>query len=143
MRKVALPLLVLLAVAAMPPVQAQEKPKADLAAVLVYPTAPDGSIMDWLSISPLYYNISFLGDSMSADALAVNGQTELTSRPRAGDQVQGQRWHKMHWSGCVQGPTVCELFQTSGGYFEYGLTPCLAYVYSPVDRPNAVLSGMR
>ena len=113
----------------------------DLDDVLVYPTMEEGSIMHWLCISPLRYDVIFLGDSMNADGLEDNGQSELTVRPRAGDQVQKQRWQKMHFSGSVVGPSMCELFNVSGGYFEYGLTYACAYVYSPVDRPNAVVSG--
>ncbi|MBI2194979.1 MAG: tetratricopeptide repeat protein [Planctomycetes bacterium] len=109
--------------------------------VIVYPTVEDGSIMHWLAVSPLLYNVSDLGDSMSADVLAGGGQTELTVKPRAGERVQGQAWHKMHFTGAVQGPTLCELFNVAGRYFDYAITCCAAYVYSPVERPNAIFAG--
>ena len=109
--------------------------------VVVYSAAEDGSLMHWLGISPLLYNISYLGDSMSADVLAGKGQTEKTVRPRAGDQVQGHAWHKMHFAGAVQGPSMCELFQVAGRGFNYAITCCYAYVYSPVARPKAVFAG--
>ena len=109
--------------------------------VVVYSTAEDGSLMHWLGISPLLYNISYLGDSMSADVLAGEGKTQKTVRPRAGDQVQGHTWHKMHFTGAVQGPSMCELFQVAGRGFNYAITCCYAYVYSPVARPKAVFAG--
>ena len=109
--------------------------------VLIYPPMEEGSVMHWLGVSPLCYDIAYLGDSMSADVLKTDGQTELTVRPRAGDRVQGQTWHKMHFTGAVQGPSMCELFNVSGRYFDYAITCCFAYVYSPVDRPNAVFAG--
>jgi len=116
-------------------------PAEGLKDVLVYPAREDGSLMDWLGISPLSYDIAYLGDSMSADVLKADGQTELTVRPRAGDAVQGQRWHKMHFSGTVQGPTMCDLFAVAGRYFDYAITCNFVYVYSPADRPNAVFAG--
>jgi tetratricopeptide (TPR) repeat protein len=111
-----------------------------LSEVIVYPTQEDGSIMCWLAVSPLLFNVSYLGDSMSADVLAEGEQTELTVRPRAGDRSQGQVWRKMHFTGAVQGPTMCELFQVAGRYFDYAITCCVAYVYSPVARPSAVFA---
>ncbi len=115
--------------------------KEDMREVLVYPTMEDGSLMHWLAISPLNYDIAYLGDSMSADVLASDGATELTVRPREGDRVQGKVWHKMHYTGAVQGPSMCELFNVAGGYFEYAITPSLIYVYSPAEHPNAVFAG--
>jgi len=105
--------------------------------VLVYAPLEDGSIMHWLAISPLHYNVKYLGDSMSADVL--HGET--TARPRNGDRVQGPVWHKMHYSGCIQGPTVCELFNVSGDYFEYGITANVVYLYLPTAHPHAIFAG--
>lgn len=116
-------------------------PQRDLSEVLVYGTKDDGSIMHWLSISPLYYNVAYIGDSMSADTLAVDGQTELTIRPKAGDRVNGQSWKKMHYSGSVVGPSMCELFNVAGYGFDYAITNSYVYIYSPQDRPNALFSG--
>jgi hypothetical protein len=122
---------------------AADKAPADagLDEVLVFPTASDGSLMDWLAVSPLRYNIQFLGDSMSVDLLAADGKTELDVRPRAGDMVQGCRWRKMHWSGTTEGRSMCALFDTAGCYFDYAITPCFVYVYSPEERPDAVFAG--
>ncbi len=122
---------------------AAETPSApkEFDAVLVYPTLDDGSIMHWLAISPLHYDVAYLGDSMSADVLEGGGRTERTARPRAGDVLQKQRWQKAHFSGAVQGPTMCDLFNVAGGYFEYGITYCCAYLYSPVDRPGAMIAA--
>ena len=125
----------------MPVAQAGSASREAFDEVVVYPTAEDGSLMHWLAISPLLYNISYLGDSMSADVLAGEGVTEKTIRPRAGDRVQGQAWHKMHFTGAVQGPSMCELFQVAGRGFDYAITCCYAYVYSPVARPRAVFAG--
>jgi tetratricopeptide (TPR) repeat protein len=113
----------------------------DLDEVLVYSTLEDGSIMHWLAISPLRYDVAHLGDSMSADVLEDQGRSELTARPRAGDRVQKLRWQKMHFSGAVQGPTMCDLFDVSGGSFDYGITYCCVYLYSPADRPGAVIAA--
>jgi tetratricopeptide (TPR) repeat protein len=113
----------------------------DYDAVLVYPTLDDGSIMHWLAISPLRYNVAYLGDSMNSDVFAENGRSELTLRPRAGDMVQKERWQKMHFNGAVQGPTMCELFNMAGHYFEYRITYCCVYLHSPVDRPGAVIAA--
>ncbi len=122
---------------------AAETPPApkEFDAVLVYPALDDGSIMHWLAISPLHYDVAYLGDSMSADVLEGGGRTELTARPRAGDVLQKQRWQKVHFSGAVQGPTMCDLFNVSGRSFEYGITYCCAYLYSPLDRPGAVIAA--
>jgi tetratricopeptide (TPR) repeat protein len=65
----------------------------------------------------------------------------LTARPRAGDAVQNCRWHKMHWSGTTEGRSMCGLFDVAGYGFDYAITPCLVYVYSPVDHPKAIFSG--
>ena len=113
----------------------------DFDAVLVYPALEDGSIMHWLAISPLRYGVAYLGDSMSSDVFEGNGRTELTLRPRAGDAFQKQMWQKMHFSGAVQGPTMCDLTNVSGGYFEYGITYCCVYLYSPVDHAGATIAA--
>ena len=120
---------------------AAEAPKEGLSEVLVYPTREDGSIMHWLAVSPLAYNAAFIGDSMSYDVFKRDGQTELTIRPRAGDRSQGQSWHKMHYTGTTEGPTMCGLFAVAGRGFDYAITPSCVYVYSPQDRPNAVFAG--
>ncbi len=56
---------------------AAETPPApkEFDAVLVYPALDDGSIMHWLAISPLHYDVAYLGDSMSADVLEGGGRT--------------------------------------------------------------------
>ena len=115
-------------------------PKPDLAEVLVYPTRDDGSIMQWLAAAPLSYDSQFIGDSMSYDVFKREGGSELTVRPRAGDLVQGHPWHKMHFNGTTEGPTMCSLFDVGGG-FDYGITVCYAYLYSPTDHPKALFSG--
>lgn len=115
--------------------------KADLAEVLVYPTQEDGSIMHWLAVSPLAYNAAYIADSMSYDVFKKDGQSELAIRPRAGDRSQGQVWHKMHYTGTTEGPTMCGLFAVAGYGFDYAITPSIVYVYSPQDRPNAVFAG--
>jgi tetratricopeptide (TPR) repeat protein len=109
--------------------------------VLVYSSMDDGSIMHWLSISPLRYDVAFLGDSMSADVLEGDGKNELTIRPRAGDMVQKRMWQKMHFNGAITGPSLCDLFNVSGGSFEYGITCSYVYLYSPVDRTNAIIAA--
>ena len=109
--------------------------------VIVYPTHEDGSLMHWLAISPLLYNVSFLGDSMSADVLESKGVNESNVLPRAGDRVQDQNWKKMHYTGTTEGPTMCGLFQVAERGFEYAITCSHAYVYSPKARPNAVFAG--
>jgi tetratricopeptide (TPR) repeat protein len=116
-------------------------PAPPLAEVLVYPTREDGSIMHWLAVSPLAYNVAFIGDSMSYDVFKRDGTTELAIRPRAGDRSQGQTWRKMHYGGTVEGPTMCALFDVAGYGFEYAITPSFVYIYSPQDRPKAVFSG--
>jgi hypothetical protein len=78
---------------------------------------------------------------MSADPLADGSANERNLRPRAGDMVQGRMWHPVHFSGAVQGPSMCELFSVSGGYFEYAITYCAAYVFSPEERPDAVVAA--
>lgn len=115
-------------------------PVAEYSEVLVYPTAEDGSIMHWLGISPLQYNVAYIGDSMSYDVFKREGLNELTVRPRSGDRVQNRVWRKMHFSGTVVGPSAVDLFNIAG-YFDYAITCCFAYIYSPVDRPNAIFSG--
>ena len=115
--------------------------RPDLAEVLVYSTQEDGSIMHWLAVSPLAYNAAYIGDSMSYDVFKKDGQSELAIRPRAGDRSQGQVWHKMHYTGTVEGPTMCGLFDVAGHGFDYAVTPSFVYVYSPQDRPNAIFAG--
>jgi TolA-binding protein len=133
--------LFVLALAASTPARAQETPPA-LSEVLVYPTKADGSIMDWLAISPLPYNAAYIGDSMSYDVFKTSGGNELTLRPRAGDVVAGQAWHKMHWTGTTEGPAMCNLFDVAGkGMWQYGITACTVYFYSPAEHPNAIFSG--
>lgn len=143
------------------PICAAEATK-DFDDVLVYPTMGEGSIMHWLSVSPLRYDVAFLGDSMSADVLEGDVKiernrlptldevsndvhsgmsNELTIRPRAGDMVQKRMWQKMQFNGAITGPSMCDLFNVSGGSFEYGITCSYIYIYSPVDRPNAILSA--
>ena len=122
---------------------AGQTPPADppLSEVLVYPTQDEGSIMHWLAVSPLAYNAAYIGDSMSYDVFRRDGQNELTLRPRAGDLSQGQAWHKMYYTGTVEGPTMCNLFQVAGRGFDYAITASIVYLYSPQDRPNALFSG--
>src|SRR5690606_34152015 len=120
--------------------RAQSTPSADADEVLVYPLLPDGSIMHWLAISPLPYNVAYIADSMSYDPFLREGQSELTIRPRVGDRVRGRTWRKMHYSGSVVGPTMCELFAVSGRGFNFALTVSVVYIYSPQDRPNAIFS---
>ena len=128
-----------------PAARAADKPAAPEAKnakeVLVYPLASEGSIMHWLGISPLKYNVAYIGDCMSYDPFRADGQNELTIRPAAGDKVQEARWKKMHYSGSITGPTMCELFQVAGHGFDFALTPSAVYIYSPEARPNAVFSG--
>lgn len=121
--------------------RAQSTPSADADEVLVYPLLPDGSIMHWLAISPLPYNVAYIADSMSYDPFLREGQSERTIRPRAGDRARGRIWRKMHYSGSVVGPTMCELFAVSGRDFNFALTVSVVYIHSPQDRPNAVFSG--
>jgi TolA-binding protein len=109
--------------------------------VIVYPTKDEGSLMHWLAISPLLYNVSYLGDSMSADVLEAEGVNETNIRPRAGDRVQGQNWKKMHYTGTTEGPTMCGLFQVAGRGFNYAITSSFAYVYSPEARPDGIFFG--
>ncbi len=118
-----------------------EKKPQNFKEVLVYPLLSDGSMMHWLAISPLRFNVSFLGDSMSADVLKQAGVTERTVRPRAGDIVQGQRWHKVHLAPTTCGPTMGSLFQVAGRGFDYAITCCQVYIYSPRNRPNAIFAG--
>ena len=115
--------------------------KKGLGEVLVYPTLDDGSIMHWLAVSPLTYNAAYIGDSMSYDVFKRDGHDERTIRPRAGDRSQGQAWRKMHYTGTVQGPTMCGLFAVAGRGFDYAITPSIVYVYSPQARPKAVFAG--
>lgn len=112
----------------------------DLKEVLVYPTEEEGSMMHWLVVSKLRYNASYIGDSISYDVFKGDGGNELTVRPSAGDRVQNQTWRKVHFSGSVNGPTMMELNRISGGV-GYIITICANYIYSPVDRPNAIFSG--
>lgn len=129
------------------PVAVTQAPQVDPAArdqveVLTYPTKDDGSIMNWLCISPLPYDASYLGDSMSYDVFKVAGQNELTERPSQGDVVSGQSWHRMAFPGTNEGPSMCELFNVAGiGMWNYGVTVCYVYLYSPVDHPNATFAG--
>jgi TolA-binding protein len=121
---------------------ADKKPEAaDQTDVLVYPTRDDGSIMHWLAVSPLQYNAAYIGDSLSYDVFKRDGGDERTVRPRAGDLVQGRAWHPISSNGTTEGPTMVDLFQAAGGGFDYGITVCHVYLYSPVDRPKAVFSG--
>jgi len=115
--------------------------KEDFAEVLVYPPRDDGSIMHWLCISPLAYNAAYIGDSMSYDVFKRDGLNELTIRPRAGDVAQGRAWHKMSFNGTTEGPTMCGLFDVAGYGFDYAITVCCVYIYSPVERPAAKFSG--
>ena len=115
--------------------------KENLGEVLVYPTLADGSIMHWLSISPLSYNAAYIGDSMSYDVFKREGQTELTVRPRADDMVQTKAWKKMSFAGTTEGPTMCSLFDIAGYGFDYRITACFVYIYSAADHPKAVFSG--
>src|ERR1019366_6196076 len=92
-------------------------------------------------ISPLSYNAAYIGDSMSYDVFKRDGQTELNVRPRAGDTVQGIAWRKMSFTGTTEGPTMCSLFDIAGYGFDYRITACFVYIYSPLDRPKAIFSG--
>jgi len=117
-------------------------PGPDRSEVLVYGTKDEGSIMDWLAISPLPYDAAYIGDSMSYDVFKAAGGSELTERPRPGDMVSGQIWHKMHWTGTTEGPTMCALFDVAGkGQWNYGVTVCYVYIYSPAAHPDAIFSG--
>ncbi len=122
------------------PIQGNEAAK-DLAEVLVYPVRDEGSIMQWLCISPLAYNAAYIGDSMSYDVFKIDARTELNVRPRAGDRVQEKVWHKMSFGGSTEGPTMCTLFDIAGYGFDYKITACMVYIYSPADHPNAIFSG--
>ena len=114
---------------------------ADAHEVLVYPTIEDGSNMHWLAINPLQYDIAYLGDSLSADVLSGPGTTELTTRPKAGDRLQGIAWRKMHFPPSVAGPSMANLFLVCNHEFNFAITCCVAYIYSPVDHPTAIFSG--
>ncbi len=116
-------------------------PAVDSAEVLVYPTKDDGSVMHWLCISPLPWNAAYIGDSMSYDVFKRAGQSELTIRPRAGAQVLNRAWRKMTYNGTTEGASMCGLFDVAGFGFNYGVTVCVAYIYSPTARPNAVFAG--
>ncbi len=105
--------------------------------VLVYPTLEEGSIMHWLAISPLQYDIRFLGDSMSAPLFP----DELALRPRSGDRVQGEAWRKMHFPASVNGPSMADLFLVANHGFDYAATCCCAYIYSPAAHPQAIFAG--
>jgi tetratricopeptide (TPR) repeat protein len=110
----------------------------DNAEVLIYPTAEDGSIMNWLAVSPLPYNAAFIGDSLGYDPFAREGKSETTIRPRAGETVRGKVWRRMQWSGDKNGPSHMDLFAAAGkGMWHYGLTACFVYLYSPKAYPNA------
>ena len=113
---------------------------ADLDDVLVYPVRDEGSIMHWLQIAPLPWNAAYIGDSQSYDPFKPFGMSELELRPRAGDKVGRMIWRKMHYNGSTEGPTMCNLFAYGGG-FNYAYTVALAYLYSPVARPEAWFSG--
>ena len=115
--------------------------KEALREVLVYPTREDGSIMHWLAVSPLTYNAAYIGDSMSYDVFKRHGRGEGAIRPRAGDRSQDRVWRKMHYTGTVEGPTMCGLFNVAGRGFNYAITASFVYIYSPKDRPKAVFSG--
>ena len=108
---------------------------------LVYPTLSDGSIMNWLAVSPLKYDAAYIGDSLSYDVFKNAGLSELTVAPRAGDQVQGVPWKKETFGGTTEGPTMCQLFQIAGYSWDYGITVCCCYVYSPTDHPAASFYG--
>ena len=41
----------------------------------------------------------------------------------------------------IQGPSMCELFNVSGGYFEYAITYSCVYLYSPAEHPGAIFAG--
>ena len=111
-------------------------------AVLVYTPRDDGSIMHWLCISPLAFNAAYIGDSMSYDVFKRDGLDERTIRPRAGDSgATGKAWHKMSFNGTTEGPTMCGLFDVAGHGFDFAITACFVYVYSPVERPAAKFSG--
>lgn len=106
--------------------------------VLTYPTEEDGSIMNWLAVSPLPYNAAYIGDSLGYDPFARDGKSELTIMPRAGETARGKVWRRMQWSGDKNGPSHMDLFAVAGrGMWRYGLTACLVYVYSPQAHPNA------
>ncbi|OPZ25090.1 MAG: tol-pal system protein YbgF [Lentisphaerae bacterium ADurb.BinA184] len=140
-----MPAVALVVIASLAPISgvfaAPAPPRADAAEVLVYPTREDGSIMDWLAISRLPWNAAYIGDSNSYDLFKRDGQSELTLRPRQGDRVQGQVWHTMHFNGTTEGPTMCNLFAVAGQGFDYAATVCVAYLYSPQERPGAVFAG--
>ena len=133
---VAIPLLYLAALAVAPLARAAP----DSHEVLVYPTREEGSIMHWLAVAPLPYDAAYIGDSMNYDVFKQAGGSELTVRPHAGDLEVGHAWRKMHWTGTTEGPTMCSLFDIAGG-FDYGITACFAYIYSPDDHPNALFYG--
>lgn len=120
---------------------AQSDARPDAEEVLVYPLLSEGSIMHWLAVSPVPYNVAYIADSMSYDPFLAEGQSELTIRPRAGDRLRGFVWRKMHYAGGKNGPTMCELFQVAGRSFNFALTVNAVYIYSPQDRPNAIFSG--
>ena len=106
--------------------------------VLTYAPLEDGSIMNWLAVSPLPYNAAYIGDSLGYDPFARDGQSESAIRPRAGDISRRRVWRRMQWSGAKEGPSHMDLFAVAArGMWRYGLTACFIYIYSPQARPNA------
>lgn len=112
----------------------------DAKEVLVYPTAEEGSLQHWLAISKLRFNAAYIGDSLSYDVFKAGGGNELTARPREGEKVQNQKWRKIHFSTAAKTEAAIDLYSIAGSY-GYGLSICAAYLYSPVDRPNAIFAG--
>ena len=112
----------------------------DFADVLVYPVRDEGSIMHWLQIAPLPWNAAYIGDSQSYDPFKPFEMSELALRPRAGDKVGKSTWRKMHYNGSTEGATMCNL-TAYGGHFTYAYTVAVAYLYSPVERPDAWFNG--
>ena len=112
----------------------------DFADVLVYPVRDEGSIMHWLQIAPLPWNAAYIGDSQSYDPFKPFEMSELALRPRAGDTVGKMTWRKMHYNGSTEGATMCNL-TAYGGHFTYAYSVAVAYLYSPVDRPDAWFNG--